>query len=124
MESLPNRIRSLCSQRLNSLSGKQAFHRRNGCHLPLCPGREAFTGGNMLFANFIRAKALIPEKSLTIWRQDGNGMSGSKTGAEPDSEVGVVLGQAEFAADVTADYVIALLLEIVADILAFEPEDI
>ena len=27
----------------------------------------------MLFANFIRAKALIPEKSLTIWRQDGNG---------------------------------------------------
>lgn len=59
----------------------------------------------MLFANFIRAKALIPEKSLTIWRQDGNGMSGSKTGAEPDSEVGVVLGQAEFATDVTADYV-------------------
>ena len=78
----------------------------------------------MLFANFIRAKAVIPEKSLTIWRQDGNGMSGSKTGAEPDSEVGVVLGQAEFAADVTADYVVALLLEIVADILAFEPEDI
>ena len=78
----------------------------------------------MLFANFIRAKALIPEKSLTIWRQDGNGMSDSKTGAEPDSEVGVVLGQAEFAADVTTDYVVALLLEIVADILAFEPEDI
>lgn len=36
----------------------------------------------MLFANFIRAKALIPEKSLTIWRQDGNGMSGGRTGTE------------------------------------------
>ena len=33
-------------------------------------------------------------------------------------------GLTEFAADVTADYVVALLLEIVADILAFEPEDI
>ncbi len=45
----------------------------------------------MLFANFIRAKALIPEKSQTIWRLDGNGMSGSKAGTEPDSEIGVVL---------------------------------
>ena len=48
----------------------------------------------------------------------------SKAGAEPYSQIGVVFGEAEFAADVTADDVVAFLLEIVADILAFQSENI
>ena len=32
----------------------------------------------MLIDNFIRAKALIPEKSLMLRRQDGSRMSGGK----------------------------------------------
>ena len=47
-----------------------------------------------------------------------------KAGAEPYSQIGVVFGEAEFAADVTADDVVAFLLEIVADILAFQSENI
>lgn len=47
-----------------------------------------------------------------------------KAGAEPYSQIGVMFGEAEFAADVTADYVVAFLLEIVAHILAFQSENI
>lgn len=69
----------------------------------------------------------FPWMRLHTIRESLGGKTGSvasKAGAEPYSQIGVVFGEAEFAADVTADDVVAFLLEIVAHILAFQSENI
>ncbi len=75
----------------------------------------------------LSTKKAFPWMRLHTIRESLGGKTGSvasKAGAEPYSQIGVVFGEAEFAADVTADDVVAFLLEIVAHILAFQSENI
>ena len=89
--------------------------------------KRAFPWTISLVCAFCPRKKAFPWMRLHTIGESLGGKTGSvasKAGAEPYSQIGVVFGEAEFAADVTADDVVAFLLEIVAHILAFQSENI
>lgn len=111
--------------------------------IAFCPPKKHLRGQSVLFARFVHHKGFSVDSPFCLhvlstikafpWMRlhtIGESLGGktgsvaSKAGAEPYSQIGVVFGEAEFAADVTADDVVAFLLEIVAHILAFQSENI